>query len=131
MLEILPSHPRPEAAGLASEARERILSRSAAEARETSRAKAGKLSFEVVEKAKQDLSSELVPLRARGIVTLTKLVRQSHLQSHNSKWTSRVHILARVFSAHLHDVESYVFLAAVQGLVALADGSLDVAILHW
>ena len=80
MLEILSSHPRPEAAGLASEARARILSRSAAEASETSRATTGKLSFEeVLEKAEQDLSSELVPLRARGIVPLTKLVRQIHL----------------------------------------------------
>ena len=129
MLEILSSHSRPEAAGLASEARARILSRSAAEASEARRARAGKVSFEeVLEKAEQDLLSEMVPLLARSIVTLTKVVRQSHLQSRNSEWTSRVHVLARVFLAHLHDADSYVFLAAVQGLVALADGSPDMAI---
>ncbi|CAI5718549.1 unnamed protein product [Hyaloperonospora brassicae] len=129
VLEILSCHERPEAAGLASEVRARILSRSAVEAITTNTVRAGEQSFEeLLEKAEQDLSSELVPLRARGIVTLTKLVRQSHLHSRDSEWTSRVHVLARVFLAHLHDAESYVFLAAVQGLAALADVDPDVAI---
>lgn len=129
VLEILSYHPRPEAAGLASEARAQILSRSAVKASDTSTAKTGTQSFEeLLGKAEQDLSSELVPLRARGIVTLTKLVRQSHLHPRDPEWTTRVHVLARVFLAHLHDTESYVFLAAVQGLAALSDANPDVAI---
>uniref|UniRef100_A0AAV1TPV1 Uncharacterized protein n=1 Tax=Peronospora matthiolae TaxID=2874970 RepID=A0AAV1TPV1_9STRA len=129
VLEILSCHPRPEAAGLASEARARCLSRSAVKASDTSTAKTSTQSFEeLLEKAEQDLSSELVPLRARGIVTLTKLVRQSHLHPRDPEWTTRVHVLARIFLAHLHDTESYVFLAAVQALAALSDANPDVAI---
>ncbi|CAH0479248.1 unnamed protein product [Peronospora belbahrii] len=128
VLEVLSRHPRPEAAELASNARAQILSRSAVDAG-TNTTGAGKQSFEeVLQNAEQDLSSELVPLRARGVVTLTKLVRQSHSHACDTEWIPRVHTLSRVFMFHLHDSESYVFLAAVQGLAALSDVHPDVAI---
>ncbi|RMX69435.1 hypothetical protein DD238_004631 [Peronospora effusa] len=129
VLEKLSRHPRPEAAELASNARAQILSRSAAKNSDTNTTEAGKQSFEeVLQKAERDLSSELVPLRARGVVTLTRLVRQSHSHACDAEWIPRVHTLARVFLLHLQDSESYVFLAAVQGLAALADTHPNVAI---
>ncbi|GMF49241.1 unnamed protein product [Phytophthora fragariaefolia] len=129
VLEGLSRHPRPEVAELSSNARAQILSRGATESTRTNAAKKVEKSFEdVLGEAEQDLSSELVPLRARGVVTLTKLVRRSHTHAHEAEWTPRVHALARVFLLHLHDSESYVFLAAVQGLAALADAHPDVAI---
>ncbi|CAI5739735.1 unnamed protein product [Peronospora destructor] len=129
VLEKLSRHPRPEAAELASNARAQILSRGAAKSSDANITGAGKQSFEeVLQKAEQDLSSELVPLRARGIVTLTRLVRQSHSHVCDAEWIPRVHILARAFLLHLQDSESYVFLAAVQGLASLADTHPDVAI---
>lgn len=129
VLEVLSRHPRPEVAELSSNARAQILSRGASETNRTSTKREGEKSFEgVLREAEQDLSSELVPLRARGVVTLTKLVRRSHAHAHDAEWTPRVHALARVFLLHLYDSESYVFLAAVQGLAALADAHPDVAI---
>ncbi|KAI9913324.1 hypothetical protein PsorP6_005745 [Peronosclerospora sorghi] len=126
VLKILSRHPRPEAAELASNARVRILSRGVTETKCVNNA--NQCFDEVLQKAESDLSSELVPLRARGVVTLAKLVRQSHAHACNHDWTPRVHALARVFLLHLLDSESYVFLAAVQGLAALADVHPDVAI---
>ncbi|KAE9193999.1 hypothetical protein PF004_g20853 [Phytophthora fragariae] len=129
VLEVLSRHPRPEVAELSSNARAQILSRGAAENTCTSTTIEGEKSFEdVLREAEQDLSSELVPLRARGVVTLTKLVRRSHIHAHDAEWAPRVHALARVFLLHVYDSESYVFLAAIQGLAALADAHPDVAI---
>ncbi|GMF64542.1 unnamed protein product [Phytophthora lilii] len=128
VLEILSRHSRAEVAELASNARAQILSRGAS-TESTNNSRAGEQSFEeVLREAEQDLSSQLVPLRARGVVTLTKLVRRSHSHSHDEEWTPRIHALASVFLLQLHDSESYVFLAAVQGLAALADAHPDVAI---
>lgn len=127
VLEILSHHPRPEAADLASSARAQILSRGVSPAADSNRG--GEECFEAVLKdAEKDLASQLVPLRARGVVSLTKLVRRSHAHANDAEWTPRVHALAGVFLLQLHDPESYVFLAAVQGLAALADAHPDVAI---
>ncbi|KAL7694463.1 putative target SNARE coiled-coil domain, RNA polymerase II assembly factor Rtp1 domain 2 [Plasmopara halstedii] len=126
VLETLSCHSRPEIAELASTARAHILSR---EAKGVPATKGDEQSFEeVLQSAEQDFLSKLVPLRARGVVTLTKLVRRSHMHNHDTEWTPRVHALARVFLLKLHDSESYVYLAAVQGLAALADAHPDVAI---
>ncbi|KAL3656888.1 hypothetical protein V7S43_018227 [Phytophthora oleae] len=128
VLEVLSRHERPEVAELASNARAQILSRGANEA-DANTTRTGKRSFEeVLREAEQDLVSQLVPLRARGVVTLTKLVRQSHAHANDAEWTPRVHALAGVFLLQLYDSESYVFLAAVQGLAALADVHPGVAI---
>ncbi|KAG1686519.1 hypothetical protein DVH05_006485 [Phytophthora capsici] len=129
VLEVLSRYDRPEVAELASSARAQILSRGATEAANANTTQPGKRSFEeVLREAEQDLASQLVPLRARGVVTLTKLVRQSRSHANDADWTARVHALAGVFLLQLHDSESYVFLAAVQGLAALADVHPDVAI---
>ncbi|KAG6962343.1 hypothetical protein JG687_00007200 [Phytophthora cactorum] len=129
VLEVLSRHPRPEVAELASNARAQILSRGATDASDAKTTRTGEQSFEeVLREAEQDLSSQLVPLRARGVVTLTKLVRRSHSHVHDAEWTPRVHALAQVFLLHLHDSESYVYLAAVQGLAALADAHPNVAV---
>ncbi|KAG3165333.1 hypothetical protein PI124_g1341 [Phytophthora idaei] len=129
VLEVLSRHPRPEVAELASNARAQILSRGATDASDAKTTRTGEQSFEeVLREAEQDLSSQLVPLRARGVVTLTKLVRRSYSNVHDAEWTPRVHALAQVFLLHLHDSESYVYLAAVQGLAALADAHPNVAV---
>ncbi|KAH7484168.1 Transport and Golgi organization protein 6-like protein [Phytophthora ramorum] len=129
VLEVLSRHPRPEVAELSSNARAQILSRGATEATGANTVKKGEQTFDkMLREAEQDLSSQLVPLRARGVVSLTNLVRRSHGYARDAEWTPRVHALARVFLLHLHDSESYVFLAAVQGLAALADAHPNVAI---
>ncbi|KAG7379908.1 hypothetical protein PHYPSEUDO_008030 [Phytophthora pseudosyringae] len=129
VLEILSRHSRPEVAELASNARAQVLSRGTTENTDVNKTRAGEQSFEeVLREAEQDISSQLVPLRARGVVTLTKLVRRSHAHANDAEWTPRVHALACVYLLQLHDSESYVFLAAVQGLAALADAHPDVAI---
>ncbi|KAF4031287.1 Required for nuclear transport of RNA pol II C-terminus 1 [Phytophthora infestans] len=129
VLEVLSGHPRPEVAEFASNARAQILSRGVTEETDVKTTGASEQSFEkVFRKAEQDLSSQLVPLRARGVVTLTRLVRRSLSHAHEAEWTPRVHSLAQVFLLHLHDSESYVFLAAVQGLAALADAHPAAAI---
>ncbi|KAJ8564016.1 hypothetical protein ON010_g7332 [Phytophthora cinnamomi] len=129
VLEVLSRHPRPEVAELSTNARAQILSRGATKVDGTNTTAEGEQSFEeVLQEAEKDLSSELVPLRARGVVALTKLVRRSRVHAHDAEWTPRVHALASVFLLQLHDSESYVFLAAVQGLAALADAHPGVAI---
>ncbi|RLN45153.1 hypothetical protein BBJ29_003334 [Phytophthora kernoviae] len=129
VLENLSHNPRPEVAELASNARAQILSRDAVDrANSAINNERGQSFEEVLWEAEQDLSSKLVPLRARGVVSLTKLVRRSHSHANDVEWTPRVHALAGVFLVQLHDAESYVFLAAVQGLAALADTHADIAI---
>lgn len=49
------------------------------------------------------------------------------MHSRDAEWTPRVHALVNVFQLQLHDAESYVYLAAIQGLAALADAHPDVA----
>ncbi|KAF4319611.1 hypothetical protein G195_007099 [Phytophthora kernoviae 00238/432] len=129
VLENLSHNPRPEVAELASNARAQILSRDAVDrANSVINNERGQSFEEVLWEAEQDLSSKLVPLRARGVVSLTKLVRRSHSHANDVEWMPRVHALAGVFLVQLHDAESYVFLAAVQGLAALADTHADIAI---
>ncbi|KAG7400464.1 hypothetical protein PHYBOEH_005492 [Phytophthora boehmeriae] len=129
VLENLSHNPRPEVAELASNARAQILSRDAVDRTNSLINSKREQSFdEALREAEQDLSSKLVPLRARGIVSLTKLVRRTHSHAKDVVWTPRVHALAGVFLIQLHDAESYVFLAAVQGLAVLADTHADVAI---
>ncbi|RLN89601.1 hypothetical protein BBJ28_00011587, partial [Nothophytophthora sp. Chile5] len=132
ILEVLSHHPRPEVAELASDARVQILSRGAAAAAGMSSGVIGgegQQTFDqVLREVEKDLASQLVPLRARGVASLTKLVRRSHGHARDPEWVPRVHALTRVFLLHLRDAESYVFLAAVQGLAALADAHADVAV---
>jgi len=131
VLEALSDHSRPDIAELASEARVRILSRDAGYDSSTSNRgqKTKQESFaEVLQRAEDDLKSALVPLRARGVVSLTKLVRTSQLHRGDREWTPKIELLIKIFLRHLEDAESYVFLAAVQGLSTIADIHPDVAI---
>lgn len=129
VLEVLSQHPRPEIAELASDARVKILVRDGGNDRSADRSQsAGKAFDDVLRDAQADLSSALVPLRARGVVSLTKLVRKSTQERHNPAWVPRIQRLVELFMTHLDDAESYVFLAAVQGLSTLSDAHPDVAI---
>lgn len=128
VLEVLSQHSRPEIAELASDARVKILVRGSDDQRMDAGHQDSKSFNEVLQEAQDDLSSALVPLRARGVVTLTKLVRKSQQQRSDPVWTPRIQELVRIFMKHLEDSESYVFLAAVQGLSTLADAHPDVAI---
>lgn len=133
VLEVLSRHPRPEIAELASDARVKILVRGGSQAPlsttdANTRRDSGRSFDDVLSDAQADLASSLVPLRARGVVTLTKLVRSSQQQRRDPTWTPRVQRLVRLFLTHLDDPESYVFLAAVQGLATLADAHADIAI---
>lgn len=128
MLEVLSQHSRPEIAELASDARVKILVRGSGGQRMDAGHQDSKSFNEVLQEAQDDLNSALVPLRARGVVTLTKLVRKSQQQRSDPVWTPRIQELVRIFMNHLEDSESYVFLAAVQGLSTLADAHPDVAI---
>ncbi|GLD98464.1 hypothetical protein PINS_up007161 [Pythium insidiosum] len=126
VLEGLSQHSRPQIAELASSARVQILARTADDSEKKPQPEK---SFEaVLLDAQQDLQSPLVPLRARGVVTLTKLVRRSQLHRDDETWTSRVPQLMDIFMQFLADAESYVFLAAVQGLSTLAEAHPDIAI---
>lgn len=127
VLEELSHHPKPDIAELGSEARARILSRDA-ESEKSTRSQKQESFAQVLKQAEEDLSSALVPLRARGVVTLTKLVRASQLYRGEREWTPRIELLIKIFLRHIEDAESYVFLAAVQGLSVLADIHPDVAI---
>lgn len=127
VLETLSLHSRPEVAELASDARVRILSREAVPSPPTAKHRE-KPFAQVLQEAEEDLKSTLVPLRARGVVSLTKLVRSSQQHRGDAEWTPRIQLLLKIFLQHLEDAESYVFLAAVQGLSTLSDIHPDVAI---
>ncbi|TDH66714.1 hypothetical protein CCR75_006574 [Bremia lactucae] len=129
VLQSLSCHPRPEVAELASNSRVHILSRRAKDAVHVKEDQESGQSFhKVLQKAEQDLTSTSVPLRARGVVSLTKIVRESRRHTHDTAWTPRVNVLARIFLLQLNDAESYVFLAAIQGLATLAHAYPSVAI---
>jgi hypothetical protein len=125
-LEILSSHDKPEVAEVAAEARARILCRGTDPKYSQNKKQQHEKTFEeALKDAEEDLNSTSVPMRARGIVTLTKLVRR---MAFTPSWNEHVHTLLQIYMAHLEDKESYVFLAAIQGLSSLADFSPLVAI---
>ncbi|KAF1330353.1 Syntaxin-like protein, partial [Globisporangium splendens] len=128
VLEVLSHHTRPEIAELASDARVKILARGNEDDDSRNATQSTKSFSQVLQEAQDDLRSNLVPLRARGVVSLTKLVRKSQQQRHDPEWTPRIQQLVQIFLTHLEDSESYVFLAAVQGLSTLSDAHPDVAI---
>lgn len=70
--------------------------------------------------AENDLNSALVPIRARGIVSLTKLIRNT-LGHDQILLFEYLEPLLSIFMTHLRDKESYVYLAAVQGLAVLSN----------
>lgn len=129
----LSSHKRPEIAGLAADARANILSRGLEAMRPRSMNLDDRNDFICrLNSAKLDLESNLVPLRARGIVSLTKLVRscvrREQTQEWIETWDTRIRQLLAIYIDHLSDEESYVYLAAIQGLATLADAYPKLAI---
>lgn len=129
VLEALSQHTRSEIAELATNARTQILSRDAEDIPASSGRTFREKSFtEVLVDVESDLRSPLVPLRARGMATLTKLVRQSRAQRGSSEWNDRIAPLLAIYLSQLDDKESYVYLAAVQGLAALCDAHPDESI---
>ncbi|OQR99120.1 hypothetical protein THRCLA_06602 [Thraustotheca clavata] len=120
-LEILSTHSKIDIAEMASEMRLQILARPTGQAPES---KKTQLTFEnVIALSEQDLASPNVPLRARGLVRLNKLIR------HNKEDTRvNVEVLMKLFIKHLNDTESYVYLASIQALSTLSDIHPKVAI---
>ncbi|CAM9547766.1 unnamed protein product [Chrysoparadoxa australica] len=82
-----------------------------------------------ISRSQADLASEAPPLRARGVVTLTKTVRKvaagGRLRAGN---VDALAPLMETFLSMLSDDESYVYLAAVQGLTVMAEGAPSYAI---
>nr|CCA25643.1 conserved hypothetical protein [Albugo laibachii Nc14] len=133
ILRDLSVHKRPEIAGLAADARANILSRELEVTSQSSASFYEKKDFaSTLKNAKLDLESTLVPLRARGIVSLTKLVRSCVVRKKTKEWMeiweNRIQQLLTIYIDHLSDEESYVYLASIQGLSTLADAHPKFAI---
>ncbi|KDO35505.1 hypothetical protein SPRG_18793 [Saprolegnia parasitica CBS 223.65] len=117
-LEALSTHQKVDIAEMASELRLQLLARAANTVPEP---KLTALTFaNILALSEKDLQSPSVPLRARGLVRLNKLIR--------SREAIDVAALTKLFLAHLHDAESYVFLASIQALASLADMHPTIAI---
>eukprot|EP00612_Vaucheria_litorea_P002299 CAMPEP_0171457516 /NCGR_PEP_ID=MMETSP0945-20130129/3570_1 /TAXON_ID=109269 /ORGANISM="Vaucheria litorea, Strain CCMP2940" /LENGTH=802 /DNA_ID=CAMNT_0011983153 /DNA_START=489 /DNA_END=2897 /DNA_ORIENTATION=+ len=73
--------------------------------------------------AEKDLKSNLVPLRARGVVSLTKMLRNQfpHLGAAKVASFSVVDKFFDIYVSMTKDLDSYVYLAAIQGLSVLTD----------
>ena len=111
-LEALSMHPKIDIAEMASELRLQLLARASNAVPEP---KFTALTFaNILALSEKDLQSPSVPLRARGLVRLNKLIR--------SRQAIDVAALMKLFLAHLHDAESYVFLASIQVRVGIFRG---------
>ncbi|OQR97579.1 hypothetical protein ACHHYP_10179 [Achlya hypogyna] len=110
-LEALSSHTKTDIAEMAAELRLQLLAR---EEQAQPEPTLTTLTFaNVLALSEKDLASPNVPLRARGLVRLTKLIR--------SRQPVDVAALMQLFLAQLLDAESYVYLASIQALASLAD----------
>ncbi|CAD0196045.1 unnamed protein product [Chrysodeixis includens] len=74
----------------------------------------GKKKETACEKAISDTFHDLLPVRAHGIIELTKLI-----DAKDSETISKKHYVFCIFQDHLKDEDSYIYLAAVNGLAAL------------
>ncbi|XP_026727035.1 transport and Golgi organization protein 6 homolog [Trichoplusia ni] len=74
----------------------------------------GKKKETACEKAISDTFHDLLPVRANGIIELTKLI-----DAKDSETISKKHYVFCIFQDHLKDEDSYIYLAAVNGLAAL------------
>ncbi len=66
--------------------------------------------------AMSELTDPLVPTRGHSLLQLSRLI-----QSRNAKALSNADKLLDVFMANLCHEDTYIYLAAIQGLVSLAD----------
>jgi hypothetical protein len=67
-------------------------------------------------RAMRDLNDPLMPVKAHGLVVLRKLI-----ESKNEKCQLNKNNLIDIFMKYLKNDDSYVYLAAVQGLISLVD----------
>ncbi|XP_011314137.1 transport and Golgi organization protein 6 homolog [Fopius arisanus] len=67
------------------------------------------------DEALKDLADPLLPVRAHGLITLTKLIETS-----SSTVTGKSDLLVYLFQQNLKDEDSFIYLAAINGLCALA-----------
>ncbi|XP_008553458.1 transport and Golgi organization protein 6 homolog [Microplitis demolitor] len=67
------------------------------------------------DKALQDLADPLLPVRAHGLITLTKLIETS-----DSRALDKKDLVLCLFKENLKDEDSFVYLTAVNGLCAMA-----------
>ncbi|XP_015108540.1 uncharacterized protein LOC107035575 [Diachasma alloeum] len=67
------------------------------------------------DKALKDLTDPLLPVRAHGLITLTKLIETS-----SSTITGKSDLLVYLFQQNLRDEDSFIYLASINGLCALA-----------
>lgn len=67
------------------------------------------------EEAIRDLSDPLLPVRAHGLITLTKLI-----EAKDPVTVARKSILLRLFQENLKHDDSFIYLAAINGMCALA-----------
>ncbi|KAG8042660.1 hypothetical protein G9C98_005294 [Cotesia typhae] len=67
------------------------------------------------DKALQDLADPLLPVRAHGLMTLTKLIETSDPQA-----IDRKDLVLCLFRKNLEDEDSFVYLTAINGLCAMA-----------
>ncbi|XP_063984187.1 transport and Golgi organization protein 6 homolog [Diachasmimorpha longicaudata] len=67
------------------------------------------------DKALKDLTDPLLPVRAHGLISLTKLIETS-----SSSITGKSDLLVYLFQQNLKDEDSFIYLASINGLSALA-----------
>ncbi|KAK3603873.1 hypothetical protein CHS0354_042880 [Potamilus streckersoni] len=76
-----------------------------------------------LQKAFEELCDPLLPVRGHGLITLTKL-----LGAREPEALEKTEVILKIFSENLDHPDSYLYLAAVSGLVALSDQNPDVVV---
>lgn len=66
----------------------------------------------------QQLCDPLIPVRGHALIELGKLV-----QKRETETLSKIEVVQKIFRENLHHGDSYIYLAAIHGLSALADYS--------
>ncbi|BES88364.1 Hypothetical protein NTJ_01171 [Nesidiocoris tenuis] len=106
---------------LAEELRSTILSHGVISSTKANKVKDVKISS--VEEAMKEAVDQLIPVRAHGLMALTKLILMKHKDAESKK-----DVLMCLFKENLKEDDSYVYLAAIEGLAALATTYPDDAI---
>ena len=75
-----------------------------------------KLDTSQLQRAFEELCDPLIPVRGHALNSLTKLVEQRDAQT-LTQWR----VVQKVFEDNLHHNDTYIYLAAISGLAALAD----------
>ncbi|KAL3860129.1 hypothetical protein ACJMK2_010294 [Sinanodonta woodiana] len=76
-----------------------------------------------LQKAFEELCDPLLPVRGHGLITLTKL-----LNARDPEALEKTEVILKIFSENLDHPDSYLYLAAVSGLVTLSDQKPDVIV---